>query len=438
MSGLTPDTLKVTPGGVLRGQLRVPGDKSVSHRAVLLGALAEGTTRIHGFLDAADTRATADAVRALGVKVTAGDPMMLEGAGLDGWLQPDTVLDLGNSGTGLRLLVGLLAGQPFDAELTGDASLCRRPMERIVEPLAAMGADIHTRSGHAPLKIRGMPLRGIDYTLPVASAQVKSAVLLAGLFADENTTVTDPFGTRDHTERMLQTCGAAISWNDRSAVISGDKVLQGCEIRVPADLSSAAFFAVGAAITPGAEVVLKNVGLNPGRIGVLEVLQAMGADLDVSHPVMWGAEPVGDLRVRGGALKGVRVPAAWVPRTVDEYPVLFVAAACADGTTVFEGLAELRVKESDRITVMAGALRALGVDIQVSGDTVTVTGGGLQGGLVDSGGDHRCAMALVIAGLRAAGPVTVTHCRGIDTSYPGFAEDARGLGVDLSEAPRGG
>ncbi len=435
MPTTTPDTLEVAPGGVLRGQLRVPGDKSMSHRAILLGSLADGTTRVHGFLDAADTRATANAVAALGVEVTAGEPMIIKATGREGWVRPDAPLDLGNSGTGLRLLVGLLAGQPFDARLTGDASLCRRPMERIVEPLEQMGADIETNHGCAPMSIRGRPLRGIDYTLPVASAQVKSAVLLAGLFADEETTVTDPFGTRDHTERMLEAFGASVHWNNRTAVISGDKELQGCDIQVPADLSSAAFFAVGAAITPGADVVLRKVGLNPGRIGALQVLQAMGADVDVSKPVMWAGEPVGDLRVRGGQLKAVRVDAAAVPRTVDEYPVLFVAAACAEGTTVFEGLAELRVKESDRIAVMAEALGVLGVHVDVSGDRVSITGGALRGGAVDAGGDHRCAMALAIAGLRAADPVTIAHCASIDTSYPGFVDHARGLGLELSGAP---
>jgi len=436
--------LKVTPGGVLGGRLQVPGDKSVSHRAVLFAGLAEGISRIDGFLDAADTRATADAVAAMGVSVTypdqAGGKLIVKGNGRDAWTGSDGPLDLANSGTGLRLLVGVLVGQPFDTELTGDASLRRRPMDRIVEPLEVMGADIKTSDGCAPLNIRGRPLRGIDYTLPVASAQVKSAVLLAGLFADENTTVTDPFGTRDHTERLLQAFGASINWNDRTAVISGDKELQGCDIQVPADLSSAAFFAVGAAMTPGSDVVLQNVGLNPGRVGVLEALQAMGAKLDFRKPRLWGGEPTGEVRVKGGTLRAVRMPANIVARTVDEYPILFVAAACAQGTSVFEGLAELRVKESDRIEVMASALAALGVGVDVSGDSVSITGGALKagaalkGGSVDAAGDHRCAMALAIAGLRSSEPVVISGCANIDTSYPGFVDHARALGLGIAKA----
>ena len=437
----------VRPGGRLAGRLRVPGDKSVSHRAVMLGALADGVTEVTGFLEGADCLATMRAFRAMGVAIEGpeGGRLVIEGVGMEGLRPPPGPLDLGNSGTSMRLLAGLLAGQPFDTVLTGDASLSRRPMRRVTEPLARMGARIETTpEGTAPLRIHGNPhLRGIDYRSPVASAQVKSAVLLAGLYAEGRTCVTEPAPTRDHTERMLAGFGWPVAREPARlrVCLEGGHRLRATAVDVPADLSSAAFFLVGASIAPGSDVALEHVGLNPTRTGAIEILRRMGADLEVTPEGEAGGEPVGRIRVRAARLHGIEIPAGLVPLAIDEFPALFVAAACAEGRTVLSGAEELRVKESDRIQVMAEGLRALGVAAEPRPDGIVIEGvgskGRLGGGTVDSRGDHRVAMAFAMAALRAEGPVVIRDCANVATSFPGFEALAREAGLALEEAAAG-
>ena len=434
----------VRPGGRLAGRLRVPGDKSISHRAVMLGALADGVTEVTGFLEGADCLATMRAFRAMGVRIEGpeGGRLVIEGVGMEGLRPPPGPLDLGNSGTSMRLLAGLLAGQPFDTVLTGDASLSRRPMRRVTEPLARMGARIETTpEGTAPLRIHGNPrLRAIDYRSPVASAQVKSAVLLAGLYAEGRTCVTEPAPTRDHTERMLAGFGWPVAREPAClrVCLDGGHRLRARAVDVPADLSSAAFFLVGASIAPGSEVELEHVGLNPTRTGVIEILRRMGADLEVTPEGEAGGEPVGRIRVRAARLRGIEIPAGLVPLAIDEFPALFVAAACAEGRTVLSGAEELRVKESDRIQVMAEGLRALGVAADPRPDGIVIEGvgaeGRLGGGTVESHGDHRVAMAFAMAALRAEEPVTIRDCANVATSFPGFEALAREAGLALEEA----
>jgi len=420
------------PGGPLRGGISVPGDKSVSHRAVMFAALAEGTTRIHGFLEGEDTRATAAIFAQLGVCIEAPSPSqrIVHGAGLHGLRAPAGDLDCGNSGTGMRLLAGLLAGQDFDSVLVGDTSLSRRPMRRVVDPLTAMGARIDTTpEGTAPLRVRGgQRLRGRDHELAVASAQVKSALLLAGLYAEGITRVREPHPTRDYTERMLRAFGADVreggGW---IALHPGRPLRSPGRVDVPGDFSSAAFFLVAASVVPGSDLLLRNVGLNPRRTGLLDTLREMGADIAVLHPRESGGDTVADLRVRHAPLHGVDVPAHRVPDMIDEFPALFVAAALADGVTRVSGAEELRVKESDRIAVMARALAALGADVEERPDGAVIRGGApLRGGAVDSAGDHRCAMALAVAAQRAQGQVRIGDCANVATSFPDFA----GLAVD--------
>lgn len=429
----------VAPGGCLQGRLRVPGDKSISHRSVMLGAIAEGTTEVSGFLEGADALATLAAFRAMGVEAEGPDQgrLRIQGRGLDGLRRPAGDLDLGNSGTSMRLLCGLLAGQAFDTLLTGDASLQRRPMRRVTEPLARMGALIQTSdSGTAPLRILGgQPLRGIEYEMPVASAQVKSALLLAGLYAEGETRVLEPAPTRDHTERMLQAMGWDVVREGAAVRLRSGGRLQGGALDVPADISSAAFFLVGASIAPGSDLLLEGVGMNPTRAGVVEILQAMGARIDVLEPRQLGGEPVADLRVRHAPLTGIQIPERLVALAIDEFPALLVAAACAQGTTVLSGAEELRVKESDRIAVMAEGLRALGVDAEPTADGMRLEGGRFTGGEVDAHGDHRIAMAFAMAALAADGPVIITDCANVATSFPGFAELAADAGLGISEVP---
>lgn len=426
-----------SPGAPLRGELAVPGDKSISHRAIMLGAIAEGTTRIEGFLEGEDTRATAAIFRRLGVRIEAPSDgvRIVHGVGLHGLKPADGSLDCGNAGTAMRLLAGLLAGQRFDSVLVGDASLSARPMRRVIEPLAAMGAVIEAEDGRAPLRIRGgQPLRGIDYTLPVASAQVKSALLLAGLYADGETHVREPHPTRDYSERMLAAFGASCAFVPGEAAILGGFPLQARDVQVPADFSSAAFFIVAASVVPGSELLLRRVGMNPRRTGLLHVLRAMGADIVALHPGEQGGEPVADLRVRHAPLRGIEVPAQHVPDMIDEFPALFVAAACAEGATVVRGAAELRVKESDRIATMAAGLRALGIRVDEAPDGATIAGGPLQGGEVDAHGDHRIAMSLCVAAQVAAGAVRIADVDNVATSFPGFDDLARGAGFGLRAA----
>ena len=433
---MTELTFLVEPGGALRGRLRVPGDKSISHRAIMLGALAEGATAIAGFLEGEDCLATLKAFRAMGVRIDGPEQgrVAVRGVGLHGLRAPAGPLDMGNSGTSMRLMTGILAGQAFDTVLTGDASLTRRPMRRVTEPLALMGADIKTTErGTAPLRIRGgRRLAGIDYPLPVASAQVKSCLLLAGLYAEGVTRVTEPAPTRDHTERMLAGFGYALSRaSDRTFALTGGGQLTKTKIDVPADISSAAFFLVGASIAPGSDLVLEHVGVNPTRTGVIDILRSMGADIELLNARLAGGEPVADLRVRHAPLRGIRIPAELVPLAIDEFPALFVAAACAEGETVLAGAEELRVKESDRIQVMADGLTALDIAARPTPDGIVIRGGALSGGMVDSHGDHRIAMSFAMAALRAGGPISICDCANVNTSFPGFATLARNAGLSV-------
>lgn len=421
--------------GALQGDVQVPGDKSVSHRAVMLGALAEGSSEIEGFLEGEDTRATAAIFGRLGVRIEApsASRRIVHGVGLHGLQAPAGALDCGNAGTGMRLLAGLLAGQAFDSELVGDASLSRRPMGRVITPLQAMGARIEANEGGLPpLRIHGNKvLQGIEFKTPVASAQVKSAVLLAGLYARGTTQVSEPHPTRDYTERMLAAFGWPVRFGPGHASLEGGHRLRATPVRVPADFSSAAFFLVAASLVPGSDLCLRQVGMNPRRTGLLDALRAMGADITVAAAGEQGGEPVADLRVRHARLRGIDVPVALVPDMIDEFPALFVAAALAEGETRVSGAAELRVKESDRIAAMAAALQALGADIRETPDGAIIRGGRLRGGDADSHGDHRIAMALAVAAQCAAGEVRIRDCANVATSFPGFESLARGLGFGL-------
>ena len=416
-------------GAALRGSLTPPGDKSISHRALILACLAEGPSRVSGLLESADVRATAAACRQLGMGIRRDqDDWLLEGVGAGGLRAPAGPLDMGNSGTAMRLLAGVLAAQPFDSELIGDDSLSRRPMRRIVAPLERMGARIETAAGGTPpLRIRGNPgLKGIDYESPIASAQVKSCLLLAGLYASGRTTVREPLRSRDHTEKMLPAFGVPLHGE---CGVTGGSRLRGTNLQVPADISSAAFFLVAAALVPGSDLLLRDVGLNATRDGIVHVMQALGADLEVLNPRHFGGEPVADLRIRhAGRLHGVDIPVERVPSLIDELPVILALAAVAEGTTRLRGAGELRVKESDRLAVMASGLGTLGVALQEYEDGMDVTGGPIGAGAVDGAGDHRCAMSFCVLGQVAAGPVTVDGCENIDTSYPGFTADLSRLG----------
>ena len=426
----------VKPGGKLTGRVRVPGDKSISHRAVMLGSLAQGTTRITGLLEGEDVLGTLGAFRAMGVAMDGPNhgALAIHGAGLRGLTTPTKPLDMGNSGTAMRLMAGILAGQQFDSELIGDESLNKRPMERVAEPLRRMGAVITTAAGgRPPLKIKGgQTLRGIEYPMPVASAQVKSCLLLAGLYAEGDTIVSEPAPTRDHTERMLRGFGYPVLTRDARISLRGGGKLVACEIDVPADISSAAFFLVGASIAPGSDLMLEHVGINPTRTGVLSILTSMGANLELMNKREVGGEPVADIRVRAARLRGIRIPEEQVPLAIDEFPALFIAAACAEGETVLTGAQELRVKESDRIAVMAQGLRRLGIYAAETPDGIVIQGGRFRGGAVDSHGDHRAAMAFALAGPRAAGAVTVSDCKNVSTSFPGFVELAARAGLSIN------
>ena len=428
------------PAGAVRGALRVPGDKSISHRSIMLGAIAEGTTRVTGFLEGADAISTMNVFRALGVRIDGPHDgrVTVEGVGPHGLEAPSTDLDCGNSGTSMRLLCGLLAGQGFEARLVGDASLSRRPMKRVTEPLARMGARIDTTDGRPPLAIRAPEgrLHGIDYAMPVASAQVKSALILAGLYAEGTTRVTEPAPTRDHTERMLTAFGVPVRVDGATVSVTGGATLRATDIDVPADISSAAFFLVAGAIARDADLLLRHVGTNPTRTGVIDILRLMGADLALENPRTVGGEPVADLRIRSSSLRGIDVPPELVPLAIDEFPVLFVAAACARGRTTVTGAEELRVKESDRIAVMAEGLRALGVEATPTPDGIVIEGRGdaphaFSGGEVDSHGDHRPAMAFAVASLRAAAPIRIRDTANVGTSFPNFVALARDAGIDV-------
>jgi 3-phosphoshikimate 1-carboxyvinyltransferase len=429
-------TFKAEPGGKLTGKIRVPGDKSISHRSIMLGALAEGVTEVKGFLQGEDSLATLEAFRSLGVKIEGPDngQVRIHGVGMHGLRAAGEPLNLGNSGTSMRLLSGLLAGQSFTSQMEGDESLSKRPMRRVTEPLEKMGAVIRTtETGTAPLIVEGgHRLIGIHYTMPVASAQVKSCLLLAGLYAHGETCVTEPAPTRDHTERMLQGFGYPVERKGSTVCLQGGGKLSATALDVPADISSAAFFMVGASIASGSDLILEHVGINPTRIGVINILRQMGADITLSNEMTVSGEPVADVRIKSAPLQGIRIPEDQVPLAIDEFPVLFVAAACAQGQTVLTGARELRVKESDRIQVMADGLTALGVNAQPTEDGMIVEGGQMSGGRVHSHGDHRIAMAFAMASLRADGIIHIDDCANVNTSFPGFVDLANSCGLNLS------
>lgn len=428
-------------GGAVKGSIRVPGDKSISHRSIMMGSLADGVTEVFGFLEGEDSLATLQAFRDLGVTIEGPNNghVKIYGVGMHGLLPPHGPLYLGNSGTSMRLLAGLLSAQNFDVELTGDESLSRRPMGRVTKPLAQMGAAIESQEdGTPPLKIQGgQALKGIHYDMPMASAQVKSCILLAGLYAEGAVSVTEPAPTRDHTERMLRGFGYPVTSDGNKITLIGGGGLTATTIDVPADISSATFFMVAASITPGSDLTLEHVGINPTRIGVLNILRAMGGKIEVHNEREVGGEPVADIRVQYAPLKGIHIPEDQVPLAIDEFPALFVAAACAEGTTVLTGAEELRVKESDRIQVMADGLQALGVKADATADGIVIEGGPLGGGTVESHGDHRIAMSFAVAALRAEADITINNCANVATSFPNFVELSRKVGMKLDVAEVG-
>ncbi|MFT7413930.1 MAG: 3-phosphoshikimate 1-carboxyvinyltransferase [Methylophagaceae bacterium] len=426
----------VQPGGKLQGKLRVPGDKSISHRSIMLGSLAEGITEVTGFLEGDDALATLASFRAMGVQIEGPKEgrVTIHGVGMHGLKAADEAIYLGNSGTSMRLLSGLLAGQNFASTLTGDKSLSARPMRRVTDPLAMMGAKIDSDEDRPPLKIKaGNQLTGITYTLPMASAQVKSCILLAGMYAHGKTTVTQPAPTRDHTERMFMGMGYAVEVKGDTVSIEGGGKLTATSIDVPADISSATFFMVGAAIAEGSDITLTHVGINPTRIGVINILRLMGADITLSNEALTGGEPVADIRVRYAPLKGIKIPEDQVPLAIDEFPALFVAAACANGTTILTGAEELRVKESDRIQAMADGLQVLGIDAQSTADGIIINGGVIGSGEIESHDDHRIAMSFAIAGLQAGGTIQINDCANVGTSFPDFVDLATKAGLDIEE-----
>lgn len=419
----------------LQGTIRVPGDKSISHRSIMFGSLAEGSSHISGFLEGEDSLNTVRAFQAMGVEIEGptDGKVTIHGVGMYGLKAPEKALDLGNSGTSMRLLAGLLAGQQFDVELSGDVSLSKRPMKRVTDPLTEMGAKVETaEGGRPPLKITGnQTLNSFSYQMPMASAQVKSCCLLAGMYAQGRTCVTEPAVTRDHTERMLKAFGCSVEVTDSTACVTGPAKLIAADIDVPADISSAAFFMVGASIADDSDIVLQHVGINPTRTGVIDILKLMGADITTFNEEEVGGEPVADIRIKSAKLKGVHIPEALVPLAIDEFPVLFIAAACAEGQTMVTGAEELRVKESDRIQVMADGLQALGVHARPTEDGMIINGGEIAGGTVHSHDDHRIAMAFAMAGLCAGGDIHIEDCDNVNTSFPGFADLAASCGLSI-------
>ncbi len=426
-----------SPGGSVSGRVRVPGDKSISHRSIMLGSLAEGVTEVEGFLEGEDALATLQAFRDMGVVIEGPHHgrLTIHGVGLNGLKSAPGPIYLGNSGTSMRLLAGLLAAQRFDSTLTGDASLSRRPMGRVAEPLRAMGAVIETAAeGRPPLKIKGgQTLNGLTYEMPIASAQVKSSLLLAGLYGQGTTTVIEPAPTRDHTERMLRGFGQPVTVDGAKVSVKSGSGLTAARIEVPADISSAAFFMVAASIAEGSDLVLEHVGINPTRTGVIDILRLMGADITLENQREAGGEPVADVRVRSASLKGIEIPEVLVPLAIDEFPVIFVAAACAQGRTVLRGAQELRVKESDRIQAMADGLLTLGISVEPTPDGIIIDGGQIGGGVVNAQGDHRIAMAFSVAALRAAAPIQIHDCANVATSFPNFLALSAQVGMRVAQ-----
>jgi 3-phosphoshikimate 1-carboxyvinyltransferase len=425
----------ISPSGKLSGRIHVPGDKSISHRALMLSAIAEGQSRITGFLNGEDTMATMAAFRAMGVEfqLSSENEVIVDGVGMNGLLTPATELNLGNSGTSVRLLSGLLSGLGIECELVGDDSLMSRPMRRIVNPLQKMHALINcSKDGTLPIHIKdGASLTAIDFEMPVASAQLKSSLLLAALSANGRTCIHEPVATRDHTERMLMQFGYQVERAEKTIALEGGGSLQGTTIEVPADISSAAFFIVGACIAEGSDIIIENIGVNPNRDAVIHILREMGANITLLKENVVSGEPVADIRVKSSELHGIDIPEALVPGAIDEFPAIMVAAACAKGKTRLTGAGELRVKESDRITAIVDGLQTLGIDADEQPDGMTVTGGTMTGGEIDSFADHRIAMAFAIAGIYATAAITVKDCANVETSFPGFVGVAGNAGLDL-------
>lgn len=445
MNDISKVTYHVQPSGVLKGEVHVPGDKSISHRSIMFGSLASGTTKISGFLQGEDSLATLNAFREMGVTIDGPDEkanIIIEGVGMHGLKKPKNPIYLGNSGTSMRLLTGLLAAQNFDLSLTGDSSLSSRPMKRVIAPIKEMGAKIESGlKSTAPLKIQNslkkQALKGIAYSLPMASAQVKSCILLAGMYGEGKTCVTEPAPTRDHTERMLKGFAYPLEINSlgegRTQIcINGGAQLKACDLHVPADISSAAFFMVAATIAHGSSITIKHVGINPTRIGIINILQLMGADITLENNKTVGGEPVADIIVCSAKLQGIEIPEDQVPLAIDEFPVIAIAAACAEGQTILTGAEELRVKESDRIQAMIDGLTILGIECEGTEDGMVINGGKLSGGEVDSLGDHRIAMSFVVAALRASGEINILDCANVNTSFPGFVQIAKDSGINIS------
>ena len=425
------------PATTLSGELKIPGDKSISHRSIMLGSLSEGVTKVSGFLEGEDALSTLKAFQAMGVKIEREDDnVTIHGVGIHGLKKPEKPLDLGNSGTSIRLMSGILAAQAFDSELVGDESLSKRPMDRVINPLKDMGAVIQSNDGKPPLKITGgQSLKGIHYDLPVASAQVKSCVLLAGLYADGDTCVTEPAPTRDHTERMLKGLGYDVRVNDNQMCLTGGGKLSATAIQVPSDISSAAFFMVAACIAPKSDITLMGVNINPTRTGVIDILKLMGANLTLSNEREIGGELLADIRIKSSELKGIQIPKALVPLAIDEFPAVFIAASCAQGETILTGAKELRVKESDRIQVMADGLDILGVKNEVLDDGIKIQGGEFKEptSIIESHHDHRISMAFAIASLRCAYPIEINGVDNVMTSFPNFVDLANSAGMDITE-----
>ena len=417
-------TITIRPAVSIKGEITVPGDKSISHRSIMLGAIANGTTTVRGFLRGGDNMATMGAFRSMGVRIDDdGETVVIHGKGLHGLVEPGDVIDCGNSGTTIRLITGLLAGQSFFSVVTGDQYLRKRPMKRVVEPLTRMGARILGRSqgSLAPLAISGGALNAIGYESPVSSAQVKSAIMLAGLYADGETSVREPSLSRDHSERMFRLFGASLEVFNSGVTVRGGVELQGQDITVPGDISSATFFMVAALITPGSELLIRSVGVNPTRTGAIDILRAMGGDIQLLDQRELSGEPVADILVRASRLKGCAIAGSVVPRAIDEFPAICVAAACAEGTTTIREARELRVKETDRISAMAANLRTLGVTVEECDDGMTISGvERLTGGSVESFGDHRIAMSLAVAALVSTDGITIADTGCVATSFPTF------------------
>lgn len=423
------------PVQAIQGTATVPGDKSISHRSIIFGSIAQGTTVVNGFLDGEDCLATLNAFQSMGVSIErpTAQQVVIHGVGKYGLKHPNAVIDCGNSGTSIRLLAGLLAAQPFDCELTGDESLLKRPMLRISKPLTEMGAEISTNEGKPPIKIKGGILNGIDYLMQEASAQVKSCVLLAGLYAEGETKIRETGISRNHTELMLKTFAYPVDIKDNIITVTSQAECRGTEINVPGDISSAAFFLVAGSIIPGSELVIANVGVNPTRTGIITILKQMGADISLLNQRQWGEEPVADLHVRYAPLKGIDIPPDLVPLAIDEFPILFIAAACAEGETRIQGAEELRHKESDRIGAMVDGLTCLGIDAESFADGALIKGGIIQGGQVDSRGDHRIAMSFAIAGAVSQQGIHIKDCTNVATSFPNFVTTANQLQLHIKD-----